>query len=249
LARGQRDIRRQVWIVRANGTNKQDISRLTCPSPNKPYAPDKCSGDLLPAWSPDGSRIAFSRHLGSPVQGTTNLFVMNADGTDPQQITFPGERYEDFSPQWSSDGTKLVFTRFDRQRGKDAVVTVWLEGTHEQRLTPWIMNAGDGPDWSPDDRWILFRAHLDQCHPQTNIWMIHPNGTGLRQITDSVGCTTGWISSSFSPDGKKIVTSTVPGVGKAGQADVVVLSLEGAVLRNVTKSVDWESFADWGPQP
>lgn len=55
-----------------------------------------------------------------------------------------------------------------------------------------------------------------------------------------------WISSSFAPNAKRIATSIVRGV--EGVADVVVLSLHGAVLQNVTRSATGESFVDWGPK-
>lgn len=67
--------------------------------------------DREPAWSPDGSRIAFVRHIGagSEILGTdTALVVMNADGSDQQEVT---ERPGGVSgPAWSLDGRRIFFT-------------------------------------------------------------------------------------------------------------------------------------------
>jgi Tol biopolymer transport system component len=66
---------------------------------NDPH--DEISG----AWSPDGSRIAFSA---CHDVGNYEIFVINADGTGEIQLT-DNEREDQF-PTWSPDGTRLAFT-------------------------------------------------------------------------------------------------------------------------------------------
>lgn len=58
------------------------------------------------AWSPDGTQIAYSLYLDD---GTQDVWVMNADGTEPRQITTNGNSW---SPSWSSDGSQLVFNGY-----------------------------------------------------------------------------------------------------------------------------------------
>ena len=58
-----------------------------------------------PAWSPDGSQIAFSRVDGSD-QGDTDIFVMNVDGSDVRQLTESDAA--DTRPAWSPDGRSLL---------------------------------------------------------------------------------------------------------------------------------------------
>lgn len=65
-------------------------------------------GDSSPAFSPDGSLIAFSR---SPDSERSQLFVTNADGTGQRAVT-PSDSDTLGEPQWSPDGGRLAFTRF-----------------------------------------------------------------------------------------------------------------------------------------
>jgi Tol biopolymer transport system component len=61
--------------------------------------------DWSPAWSPDGSRIAFaSKRAGT---GNYDLWVMSATGANPIQLTFnPGE---ESCPSWSPEGNQIAF--------------------------------------------------------------------------------------------------------------------------------------------
>src|SRR6266542_4342709 len=62
-------------------------------------------GDLDPSWSPDGTRIAVER-FDIPA-GRDGLYIMNADGSHPVQVTQNHARLgENVEPQWSPDGTK-----------------------------------------------------------------------------------------------------------------------------------------------
>lgn len=76
-------------------------------------------GDHSPAWSPDGSRVAFLNYR----DGRDQLFVMRADGSDVRKLSpftagddlfAPSWGYweNDYSP-WSPDGTRIAFTHWD----------------------------------------------------------------------------------------------------------------------------------------
>ena len=87
-----------------------------------------------PAWSRDGSRIAFSyslvrEDLDAALDLQRAIWIVDADGTDRQQLTqlTPGSSWDD-EPQWSPDGRRLVFTRVDLSRKLDAIFTVDVDG-------------------------------------------------------------------------------------------------------------------------
>jgi Tol biopolymer transport system component len=114
-----------------------------------------------------------------------------------------------------------------------------------RRVTPWRIDAAL-PDWPPNGRWLAFRTQ-DQSETKGNIALVHRKGTGLHRITNSQGKRK-WLSCSFSPNGKKIQGGWAPGSGKAGNADVYVMNIDGSGRRNVMKSRRWNSGSDWGPR-
>lgn len=210
-----------------------------------------CVGVDQPAWSPDGSKIAFQYNLvDRAYAGTLNLdagiWIVNADGTGLHQITqrSPGSAW-DFGPQWSPDGAKLVFYRSDFKAKADAVFTVDVDGTDEFQVTPWELHAGNSPDWSPDGKWLLFTVQPQEG--SANVYKAHPDGTGLTNLTRQASNGRQYLSSSFSPDGRKIVTARTPGFGVEGAADLVVMNADGSGVHAITKTRLWESAVDWGP--
>jgi TolB protein len=119
---------------------------------SKPF-PGSCVGVHTPAWSRDGSKVAFSYSLvreeyDDSLDLNRAIWIANADGTERRQVTglTPGSSWDD-EPQWSPDGGKLVFTRVDVQREAEAVFTVNLDGSGLSQLTPWALNAAGDPEW------------------------------------------------------------------------------------------------------
>jgi Tol biopolymer transport system component len=211
-----------------------------------------CVGVDQPAWSPDGSRLAFQYNLvDRAYTGTLNtdagIWIINADGTGMHQVTGrkPSTGW-DFGPQWSPDGRKLVFYRADFVANADAVFTVNADGRGEHQVTPWQLNGGNSPDWSPNGQWLLFTGAPGDG--SQNLYKIHPDGTGLTMVTHEPADGHHYLSSSFSPDGTKITTARTPGTGAEGAADVFVLNADGSSIRPVTNTRLWESGADWGPR-
>ena len=81
-----------IYVVNADGTGRTRLTR----NPAEEFSP---------AWSPDGTKIAFSRFTGSRFQ----IFVMNADGSGAVQLTFADASAT--GAAWSPDGTRIAFTR------------------------------------------------------------------------------------------------------------------------------------------
>ena len=88
-----------------------------------------------PAWSPDGSRIAFACRRGAPASAggppTFEICVMRADGSDQTQLTFNSA--PDFTPSFSLDGTQIVFHR--NVGTGDELFRMNVDGTDVVQLT------------------------------------------------------------------------------------------------------------------
>jgi Tol biopolymer transport system component len=98
------------------------------------------------AWSPDGRRIAFGRLNENQAE---TIWVANADGTNPHQVTFPANgTIADAAPAWSPDGTRLVFWRTETEnpRGIAYLGVVSADGGPVKRITPDTLLA-TRPDW------------------------------------------------------------------------------------------------------
>lgn len=131
-----------------------------------------------PAWSHDGTRIAF---IGA-VNGQHKVWVMNADGSNAHQVTT--DAGFDSSPTWSPDGTTIAFTRWNTTtpdtHGEDLMFVHVASGA-VQRLAL----AGDqrDPTWSPDGLFIAFSGTTVAGRGVANLYTIRPDGAAMRLRT------------------------------------------------------------------
>jgi TolB protein len=137
-----------------------------------------------PDWSPDGQRIAFTRRsvldMGQDSE-TAEIWTMNPDGTDQQQVTFNNE--EERAPAWSPDSTKICFMcrALWLNNGMDfEICVVNADGsglvTLTDNLTPEL-----GPQWTPDGQQIVFHRQIGAFN---QIFIMNADGTNERQLTD-----------------------------------------------------------------
>jgi Tol biopolymer transport system component len=156
-----------------------------------------------PAWSPDGTQIAFVR-----AEGDASLHLMNADGSDPHAIKLDTQLYDAHDPSWSPDGTKIAFSAFREPSTIEGVRTsavfeVSVEGdSRVVGVTSDQLPSSSEPAWSPDGSQIAFVRSGE-------IWVVPLASMPERSLTsfDRSGCGTGSPSDSaptWSPDGRLI---------------------------------------------
>jgi TolB protein len=237
----------RIFVVRPDGTGQHAVGGCRGHVPSS-----QCPDASYPAVAPNSRQIAFVRGLGRILEDQfehQGIYRMRTDGSHMRRVTLPaGRTAADENPNWSSDGRWIVFVRRNltaEPAGRQALFVVRPDGSGLRRITPWGMDAGDGPVWSPDNSRILFRSPARDDFLNSNLYTIHPDGSDLRQIT-RVAPTTRLYSSSFSPDGTSIAFGMM-GVDEA--ADVFTMRIDGTGLDPVTRTPLHDSAPDWGAAP
>src|SRR5438876_843165 len=145
---------------------RSNLAQLTKLTPDTTSASD-------PAFSPDGSRIAFV----SQRDGNAEIYVMNADGTGATRLT--NDPQPDGRPGFTPDGQSVVF-HSARPAGKQQIWVVNVDGTGLTQLTRDSVNSA--PSVSPDGQTI---AYVSQRNKDADIWLMARDGSNQRQFTRS----------------------------------------------------------------
>jgi Tol biopolymer transport system component len=255
------DVVNDVFTMRADGT---DIRKVT--------DSQGFSGD--PAFSPDGTRIAFDANRGvtsgAPGWPSANpdlaIFTISPDGSGLQRVTTPPAGSSDTEPRFSPDGQQIVFTRFQggqflesgRVAGDtSALFVVRTDGTGLQRITGWGLKGGQA-DWSPDGSRIVFEVAC--CRLGTGgIYTVSSTGGPLTTVVNGHGITgigneqaqqiDGYYDPVWSPDGTKILAGRELLQDGSIRAGLVAVDADGSNLHWVAPTGGEEHQPDWGTAP
>ena len=188
--------------------------------------------DYNASYSYDGKWIVFTSERG----GSADIYRAHADGSGVEQLT-DGPSYDD-QAALSPDNKTLAFVS-TRDGG---TANVWLLDLARHEYTNLTKNAGGNfrPTWSPDGMWIAFSSGRDtkpgRAEPSwellqsTAIYIVHPDGTGLKRLTELGGYAG---SPQWSRDGRRIVyhqavpKDVYPGrFGKTAVSQIVSIDVE-----------------------
>lgn len=158
-----------------------------------------------PLWSPDGSQIAFDSDRDSSAIGITDIFVMNADGSNARPVL---DTVEPRSLNgWSADGKKIYYTSFQNDAGPEkatevlAAVSIVSGQTRVVRILPQKVRGGTQAAVSPSGQQIAYVKDTKTG----SVIMVVENGVE-HQISESQGDA---FLPVWSPDGKWLAYSNM----------------------------------------
>jgi Tol biopolymer transport system component len=202
----------QIALVNADGTG---LTMLT----------DGSAYDVFPAWSPDGTQLAFSSNRDAPPAGRTSqedIYVMNADGSNMRRLTDADG--EDSCPEWSPDGTKIAFLSTRETVGLGQIYVMDADGSNEMRVST---DRAGCPTWTPDGTGLTY---VDGESNPWRIYVVRLDGSEQTLWRDQQISGPVW-----SPDGTQLAFDRHDGI--------VLIDADGSNDRFLTVG----SFPAWSP--
>ncbi len=164
-----------------------------------------------PSWSPKGDWIAFTSERGA----SADIYRVHPDGTGLERLT-DNAAFDD-QAAFSPDEKQIAFVS-TRAVG---FANIWIQdlATHQARALTSGHQGDFRPAWSPDGKWIAFSSDRDSSLPPAkdrwerlhivNIYVVHPDGTGLKRLTPKDGNFCG--SPKWTTDGKAVIAYCMSG--------------------------------------
>ena len=205
------------------------------------------------ACSEPNARISFI----SDRDGSEEIYVMNADGSDVTRLTDTDGHIIGY-PRWSPDGQRIAFT--SDQNGNNDIYVVNADGSGLIRLTHSDRDDSN-PDWSPDGQRIAFisghpgdlESYLKDAGRSDfadrgrvkllgsfDIYIVNTDGSDLTQLTDSSETE---FYPRWSPDGLRIMFIS----DRDGDSEIYTMNADGSGLTRLTHNREHEMFPNWLP--
>lgn len=221
--------------------SRYEVYSMTASSGATTRLTNQIGGTFTPAYSPDGTKITFTASWDG---GTRNVYVMNADGTDPVRIT---ENETSFSgiahhPVFNHDVTRIMF---DSQRGVIGnaiwdIFTIAPDGTDEIRLTT-ATGRDHQANYSRDGSRIVFISERDGAGFGGEVYIMNADGTDQQRLTNTAAAET---YPAFTPDGRRILFT----VNNGSDTEIFMMNLDGSGLTQITDTTGVNYHPSVAPQ-
>ncbi len=169
-----------IYVMNADGSDQMRITD----GPN----------DGEPAWSPDGEQIVFVRGNSD----NPDIWVMDDDGANPEQLTATETRIGKVAPAWSPDGEEIAFLRERFPSGRSELWIMDGDGANPRRVAgveQGVRNP-DRVDWSRDGSALAVDYHRGDWQPQAGI--LELEDLSLRRLALGV------MHVAWTPDGHHV---------------------------------------------
>ncbi len=195
-----------------------------------------------PVWSPDGRRLAMREEIS--MGGGIAMMDVRLEGGRPAGSP-PVELFHGFGdgPTWSPDGNRVAFVS-THETGTWTAYTVDLLGSAPVRI-PGIPQHATDLAWSPDGTWIAFSYYDNPSKQIKDVYIIHPDGTGLTRLTDTPNADED--GPAWSPDSRQIAFSGRDRTDTVGLRDIYRMNTDGSGVTRVTTDPASEFDPAWSP--
>ena len=218
-----------IAFVKAGTSGAADIFLTNLDGTNVVNLTDAAGDDTRPAWSPDGSRLAYTclRQPDGSIAPPQRICLRNADGTGFTVLS--NTFVEDFGPAWSHDGKQIAFTGFT----PGFPTTLFIVNVDSGgRFALLLFSGAANPDWSPDNTTLVFEQF-------NSIWTFNQILGGSLRLTNG----TGDSRAHYSPNGSKIVFQST----RDGQAEIYVMNADGTAQTRLTTNTVADTAPVWSP--
>ncbi len=249
----------QIFIMNTDGSNVHLVStgkgRTTCgyfypDGKHILYSSTHLSADACPP------RPDYSHGYVWAVYSAYQMYYATDEGKIEKPLTVaPGYNAE---TTLSADGKRMVFT--SSREGDLDIYTMNADGTNVRRLTNTLGYDG-GPFFSPDGKWIVYRAHhptspeeiaryksllaQDLVEPnEMDLWLMRDDGSDNHQITNLGGAS---FAPAFFTDNKRIIFSSNYEHAGSSQFELYAINSNGKNLERITYAGGFSAFPQFSP--
>jgi Tol biopolymer transport system component len=238
------------WEIYVLNTADRTLNRLT----------DTPGQEMFPAWSPDGTQIAFMSEF--------DIFAMNVDGSNQTNLT--GDGAGNLYPVWMPDPSRIIFLslrdggfQFYSMAADGSDQTMLDSGLPPSELSPGSFGIyllengevyigsggsletiqdtdlaiGEYPTWSPDGTQIAFHSRRDG---NMEIYVMEADGSAISRLTENDASD---MFPTWSPDGTHLAFSS----DRDGNWEIYVMDADGSGVTNLTNNPADDTTPAWYP--